>query len=111
MPKRIPWATLIAVSFAIGLALNTGGRSSCASDPGPRAAVEQYLRAMKEQRFADAYNVVTPDDSRDLYGRWASTYDKTFVEDNKYIYPQMVARVLAKHMPEDRKSTRLNSSH
>ena len=55
--------------------------------------------------LADAYNVVTPDDSRDLYGRWASTYDKTFVEDNKYIYPQMVARVLAKHMPEDRAFT------
>ena len=59
MPKRIPWATLIAISFAIGLALNSGSRTSCASDPGPRAAVEQYLRAMKEQRFGDAYGVVT----------------------------------------------------
>ena len=59
MPKRIPWATLIALSFATGLALNTGSRATCASDPGPKAAVEQYLRAMKEQRFSDAYEVVT----------------------------------------------------
>ena len=58
MPKRIPWATLIAVAFAIGLALESGGKS-CAADPGPKAAVERYLRAMKEQRFDDAYTVVT----------------------------------------------------
>ena len=55
--------------------------------------------------LADAYKVVTPDDSRDLYGRWAATYDKTFVEDTKYVYPDKIAQVLAKHMPEDRSFT------
>ncbi|NBW92476.1 MAG: hypothetical protein EBR53_08530, partial [Actinobacteria bacterium] len=55
--------------------------------------------------LADAYNVVTPDDNRDLYGRWAATYDKTFVEDTKYVYPDKIAQVLAKHMPEDRSFT------
>lgn len=58
MPKRIPWATLIAICFAIGLALNSANRP-CESDPGPKAAVENYLRAMKEQRFDAAYDVVT----------------------------------------------------
>ena len=55
--------------------------------------------------LADAYKVVTPDDSKDLYGRWATTYDKTFVEDTKYVYPERIAQVLAKHMPEDRSFT------
>ncbi len=55
--------------------------------------------------LADAYNVVTPDDNRDLYGRWAATYDKTFVEETKYVYPDKIAQVLAKHMPKDRSFT------
>ena len=52
--------------------------------------------------LADAYNLVTPDDSRELYAQWAPTYDKTFIEDNKYVYPAKIAAVLAKHMPSDR---------
>ena len=56
----------------------------------------------KQITLADAYNLVTPDDSRELYAQWATTYDKTFIEDNKYVYPAKIAEVLAKHMPADR---------
>ena len=56
----------------------------------------------KQITLADAYNLVTPDDSRELYAKWAPTYDKTFIEDNKYVYPAKIAEVLAKHMPADR---------
>ena len=37
-----------------------------------------------------------------MYAQWAPTYDKTFIEDNKYVYPAKIAEVLAKHMPADR---------
>ena len=56
----------------------------------------------KQITLDDAYNLVTPSDSRELYAQWASTYDKTFIEDNKYVYPAKIAGVLAKHMPADR---------
>ena len=52
--------------------------------------------------LADAYNVLTPEDSLELYAQWAPTYDKTFIEETKYIYPAKIAQVLAKHMPADR---------
>jgi predicted TPR repeat methyltransferase len=59
----------------------------------------------KQINLEDAYNVMTPEDSRELYAQWAPTYDKTFVEDTKYIYPAKIAEVLAKHMPADRSFT------
>lgn len=55
----------------------------------------------KQITLDDAYNLVTPSDSRELYAQWASTYDKTFIEDNRYVYPAKIAEVLAKHMPAD----------
>ena len=56
----------------------------------------------KQITLDDAYNLVTPGDSRELYAQWATTYDKTFIEDNKYVYPAKIAEVLTKHMPPDR---------
>ena len=56
----------------------------------------------KQITLDDAYNLVTPGDSRELYAQWATTYDKTFIEDNKYVYPAKIAEVLAQHMPPDR---------
>ena len=55
----------------------------------------------KQITLDDAYNLVTPGDSRELYAQWATTYDKTFIEGNKYVYPAKIAEVLAKHMPAD----------
>ena len=33
-----------------------------------------------------AYSVETPDDSRNLYRRWANTYDEGFIEATGYVY-------------------------
>ena len=40
----------------------------------------------------DAYAVETPDDNRDLYARWAGTYESGFITDNAYRYHLGVAR-------------------
>lgn len=37
-----------------------------------------------------AYSVETPDDSRNLYRRWASTYDEGFIEATGYVYHENV---------------------
>ena len=45
--------------------------------------------------LAAAYGVETPDDSRDLYARWASTYESGFIADNGYVYHLGVAGAFA----------------
>ena len=40
-----------------------------------------------------AYSIETPDDSRQLYAKWAATYDEDFVEAKAYVYPENVAAV------------------
>lgn len=45
--------------------------------------------------LADAYAVVTPDDSRALYARWAATYETDFVHGNGYLIPDQVAEEFA----------------
>ncbi len=46
--------------------------------------------------LADAYAVVTPADNKNLYARWATSYDISFVEANRYRYP----RAIAEHFDE-----------
>ncbi len=41
----------------------------------------------------DAYAVETPDDNRDLYRRWASTYERSFIEPRGYVYHREVTQV------------------
>ncbi|MDH4383259.1 MAG: hypothetical protein QE509_15375 [Gammaproteobacteria bacterium] len=69
----------IVVLAALGLALAYFKGSMCMSDAGPRLAVEGYLKAMKEKRFADAYDFVT---ARMTDGKprkeWASVQQKLF---------------------------------
>lgn len=38
-----------------------------------------------------AYSVETPDDNRNLYQRWATTYDADFIEATGYVYHENVA--------------------
>jgi SAM-dependent methyltransferase len=45
--------------------------------------------------LADAYALVTPQDSRQLYARWAATYESDFVALNQYVIPDRVAEVFA----------------
>ena len=45
--------------------------------------------------LSEAYAVETPDDNRDLYARWASTYESGFIARHEYVYHQGVAAVFA----------------
>ena len=42
-----------------------------------------------------AYSLKTPQDSIDLYGDWATTYDEDFAVANDYRYPAMIAALFA----------------
>jgi predicted TPR repeat methyltransferase len=46
-------------------------------------------------RLEDAYALQTPDDSRQLYARWATTYESTFVAEQQYVIPRRVAETFA----------------
>ncbi len=41
----------------------------------------------------EAYSLQTPDDNRELYARWAPTYDEGFVEPTGYVYHRKVAQL------------------
>lgn len=45
--------------------------------------------------LADAYALVTPQDSRQLYARWASTYESDFVSATGYLIPDRIAEEFA----------------
>lgn len=49
--------------------------------------------------LADAYSVVTPDDNKRLYAKWATSYETSFVESNRYRYPYAVAEHFANVVP------------
>ena len=39
-----------------------------------------------------AYSVKSPDDNRELYAKWAATYEQ-FLDDNRYVYARQVAEI------------------
>ncbi len=41
-----------------------------------------------------AYAVKSPDDNRELYAKWAATYEQ-FLDDNRYVYARQVAEIFA----------------
>ncbi len=45
--------------------------------------------------LAAAYGLDGPDANRDLYARWANTYDSGFATDSRYHYPEQVADIFA----------------
>ena len=49
--------------------------------------------------LADAYAVVTPADNKRLYAKWATTYESSFVESNRYRYPRTVAEYFTEIVP------------
>jgi len=51
--------------------------------------------ADKKPGLNTAYALKTPQDSIDLYGNWAVTYDSEFAEVNDYCYPALVAELFA----------------
>lgn len=51
---------------------------------------------MKKQiNLKTAYSVKTPQDSVDLYARWANSYDADFARKNDYTYPDQIASIFA----------------
>lgn len=57
-------------------------------------------RAMRDNNessinLEDAYALETPDDNRNLYRNWATTYDVDFALRNKYVYPKSIAAICA----------------
>ncbi len=44
----------------------------------------------------EAYKLTSPRSHRSYYDKWASKYDKEFVEAEKYIYPEIVANIFRK---------------
>lgn len=48
----------------------------------------------------DAYGVRTPEDNKELYAKWATTYDDNFLESHGYIYHKGVAQLFARYASE-----------
>lgn len=58
--------------------------------------------AEKDEPDLDAaYAVRTPAENRDLYARWAGTYDSAFVEETSYILHAQVAEIYAGHAEDE----------
>lgn len=50
--------------------------------------------------LARAYDLASPEETRKLYRDWAETYDTTMLDGLGYMSPQLVAQVLADHLPD-----------
>lgn len=50
--------------------------------------------------LAEAYAVQTPDDNRELYRKWAATYESGFMTDRGYVYHEQVAGLLLDSITE-----------
>ena len=55
--KKLIWTIIATVSIL--LAGGYFNRINCLGDEGPKVAVQNYLAAMKDERFEDAYRFVT----------------------------------------------------
>lgn len=54
---------------------------------------------MNERDFdvEDAYVAKTPTENRDLYERWADTYESGFINNRGYVYHERVAQIFVEH--------------
>ena len=53
----------------------------------------------QNDRFLDiAYRARTTDETRDLYDRWAETYDTELIDENDYAQPRRCAEMLARYL-------------
>jgi SAM-dependent methyltransferase len=51
--------------------------------------------------LTDAYSVITPEDNKALYARWAASYEQNFVAAKKYRYPKAIAELFNQVVPID----------
>lgn len=54
---------------------------------------------MTEKFFDKVYDVSSPEETQEMYGKWAASYDAE-VADNGYATPPRVAKALAKFVPD-----------
>ncbi len=54
--------------------------------------------------LSDAYALVTTDDHKRLYAKWADNYDETFAAQNKYRSPKAIANLFAQVVPAQSQS-------
>lgn len=51
----------------------------------------------------DAYSLKTPEDNKQLYAKWAATYESDFVANQGYKHPQVISEFFHQYVPEVRK--------
>jgi len=51
----------------------------------------------------DAYSLKTPEDNKNLYAKWAATYESDFVTNQGYKHPQVIAEIFHNQLPEAKK--------
>ncbi|MFM8620618.1 MAG: class I SAM-dependent DNA methyltransferase [Candidatus Nanopelagicaceae bacterium] len=51
----------------------------------------------------DAYSLKTPEDNKQLYSKWAATYETDFVAKQGYKHPQVISEFFHQYVPEVRK--------
>ena len=55
----------------------------------------------QNERFLNvAYEARTTDETRNLYDRWAETYDTELIEENDYAQPRRCAEMLSRYLPD-----------
>ena len=48
----------------------------------------------------DAYSLKTPEDNKNLYAKWAATYESDFVANAGYLHPQVISELFDSQLPE-----------
>lgn len=48
----------------------------------------------------DAYSVKTPEDNKNLYSKWAKTYESEFVKNEGYEHPKVISEIFDREIPE-----------
>src|SRR4051794_11273792 len=61
----------------------------------PRRPWTRRAAPSTSELLAAAYALDGPDANRELYARWADTYERGFIAESGYIYHQQVATVFA----------------
>jgi len=51
----------------------------------------------------DAYSLKTPEDNKQLYAKWATTYESDFVATQGYQHPKIIAELFHNQLPEVKK--------
>lgn len=51
----------------------------------------------------DAYSVKTPEDNKNLYSKWAKTYESEFVKNEGYEHPKVISEIFDREIPEANK--------